>query len=280
MTTDRLWAKSVKDGEAPTASHTLPGHLEDVYRAARAVLAATADDQLRALGLSTDFRPRLERCVLLAAACHDLGKSSAHFLGMLNNSRKGQPQGLRHEWVSLLLMLDLRDWLRPAVESELDWQVVLWAVGGHHPAYGRPSPPRLFVEGAGRTLAVHTGHPDFASCLDFLRQSFNLTAAPMLADKTWPLVGPENVFARIFGWYKQASAGFEAMSDSDRRFVAAVKNCLVGADVAGSALPREVKDDARDAWIVTALACRPTPEQLDDLITARLTDKETRKWVN
>jgi CRISPR-associated endonuclease/helicase Cas3 len=277
MTTDRLWAKSVKDGETPTASHTLPGHLRDVYRAARAVLAATADDQLRALDLSMDYRPRLEHCVLLAAACHDLGKSSAHFLGMLNNSRKGQPQGLRHEWVSLLLMLDLGDWLRPAVESEPDWEVVLWAVAGHHPAYGRPSPPRLFVEGGGRTLTVRTGHSDFTSCLEFLQDSFHLAPVPILADQNWPLVGPENVFARIFGWYKKASADFETMSDDDRRFVAAVKNCLVGADVAGSALPREVEDDARDAWIVTALARRPTTEQLDDLITARLTDKETRQ---
>ena len=135
-------------------------------------------------------------------------------------------------------MLDLRDWLRPAVESELDWQVVLWAVGGHHPAYDRPSPPRLFVEGGGRALAVHTGHRDFASCLDFLRQSFALSAAPTLPDQTWLLVGPENVFDRIFGWYKKASADFASMSDDDHRFVAAVKNCLVGADVAGSALPR------------------------------------------
>ena len=275
MTTDRLWAKSFKDGETPTDSHTLPGHLRDVYRAARAVLAATVVDQLRALGLRMDCRPRLERCVLLAAACHDLGKSNSHFLEMLNNSRKGQPQGLRHEWVSLLLMLDLRDWLRPAVEGELDWQVVLWAVGGHHPAYGRPSPPRLFVEGGGRTLAVHTGHRDFASCLDFLRQSFDLTAPPTLADQNWWLVGPKNVFARIFDWHKKASADFEAMNDDDRRFVAAVKSCLIGADVAGSALPRKDEDDALDAWIATALARRPTPKQLDDLITARLTDRET-----
>lgn len=277
MTTDRLWAKSVKDGETPTESHTLPGHLKDVYQAARAVLAATAEDQLRALGLSSDSLQRLERCVLLAAGSHDLGKSNSHFIGMLNASRKGQPQGLRHEWVSLLLMLHLRDWLRPAVESELDWQIVLWAVGGHHPAYGRPSPPRLFVEGGGRTLTVYTGHRDFAACLDFLRRSFRLADAPMLIDQDWPLVGRENVFARIFGWYKKASADFEAISDEDRRFVAAVKSCLVSADVAGSALPREVKDDARDTWVVTALTRRPTREQLDDLIKTRLTNKETHQ---
>jgi CRISPR-associated endonuclease/helicase Cas3 len=67
------------------------------------------------------------------------------------------------------------------------------------------------------------------------------------------------------------------MRDGDRRFVAAVKDCLVGADVAGSALPLEVKDDARDAWIAAALARRPKREQLDDLIITRLTDKETHR---
>jgi CRISPR-associated endonuclease/helicase Cas3 len=275
MATDHLWAKSVKVGETPTSSHTLPGHLQDVYRAARAVLAATADEQVSVLGLGTGYRPRLERCVLLAAACHDLGKSSDHFQGMLDNSRKGQPQGLRHEWVSLLLMLDLRDWLQRAVESEAEWEIVLWAVGGHHPAYGRPSPPRLFVDGGGRTLTVRTGHPDFAACLDFLQRTFGLAVTPTLDGNPWPLVGRGNVFERIFDWYKKAMSRFQTMNENDRRFAAAVKGCLVGADVAGSALPREMAEAARDRWILTALARRPTRLHLDDLVTTRLTDKET-----
>ncbi|HEX5270673.1 MAG TPA: CRISPR-associated helicase Cas3' [Gemmataceae bacterium] len=279
MTPDRLWAKSVKEGETPTRSHALPGHLEDVYRAARAVLVATADDQLRALDLGADYRPRLERCVLLAAACHDLGKCSSHFVGMLNKSKErlGKPQGLRHEWASLLLMLDLHDWLLPAVGGERDWQIALWAVGGHHPAYGRPSPPRLFVEGGGRTLTVCTGHPDFAACLDFLQRSFDLGPAPTLADQKWLLTGPDNVFEQLFRWYKSAAEIFNDLSLADRRFVAAVKNCLVGADVAGSALPHKLAEDAREVWIRDQLARRPTREQMDDLVQDRLTDEETGK---
>ena len=59
----------------------------------------------------------------------------------------GQPQ---HEWVTVLMLAEagsetseLGSWLRPAAGSDADWQVALWAVAGHHPAYGRPSPPRF-----------------------------------------------------------------------------------------------------------------------------------------
>ena len=48
--------------------------------AAIRVLDATADDQLRALGLDVErYRERLRRCVRLAAAVHDLGKANDHF---------------------------------------------------------------------------------------------------------------------------------------------------------------------------------------------------------
>ena len=78
----------------------LSGHLRDVYTAAEKVLDATGDDQLLALGLSPDeYRERLRRCVLLAAAVHDLGKANDHFQGMICGNRdvRQNPQGLRHE---------------------------------------------------------------------------------------------------------------------------------------------------------------------------------------
>jgi CRISPR-associated endonuclease/helicase Cas3 len=81
----------------------LPGHLEDVYRAAEQVLNNTTEDQLTALGLCADhYRVRMRRCVLLAAALHDLGKANNHFQGMICGTRNVQqnPQGLRHEWVT------------------------------------------------------------------------------------------------------------------------------------------------------------------------------------
>jgi CRISPR-associated endonuclease/helicase Cas3 len=200
---DRLLAKSQRVGEPWTDSMLLPNHLADVHRAGSQVLDATGDDQLTALGLSpAAWRDRLRRVVTLAAATHDLGKANDHFQGMLDRSRKDRPQGLRHEWVTLLILEqpEVREWLLPAVSgNDDDWQIALWAIAGHHPAYNRPSPPRLAVDGGGHELKVRYAHPDFTACLDFLARTFktcNLGKRPSFErDEKLPLVGPSNVFA-------------------------------------------------------------------------------------
>jgi CRISPR-associated endonuclease/helicase Cas3 len=270
-----LWAKSRKPNETDRPSLRLPVHLADVHRAAARVLTATGDDQLRAVGLPPEeYRERFHRVVLLAAAAHDLGKANDHFQGMLAGTRQRQPQGLRHEWVSVLMLADegLRDWLRTAVgASELDWHAVQWAVSGHHPAYGRPSPPRLAIDGAGRQMSFLYDHPDFGRCLRWLGEAFGLNQAiPRLVRREVALVGPGNAFAVLAEWHRRAHAIWSATGPGDRRFVAAVKSCLIGADVAGSALPCDVRDEAeRDAWIGRAFANTPPPGRLRRIVDRR-----------
>ena len=119
--TNRLWAKSwdeSKDGPAPPHVF-LQGHLRDVLLAADQVIDATGEDQLRAFGLSADdWIDRFRRVVRLAAAVHDLGKANSHFQGMVTGdaSRIGKRQGLRHEWVSWLILQreDVRKWFAGA----------------------------------------------------------------------------------------------------------------------------------------------------------------------
>ena len=91
----------------------------------------------QALGLTPgEHRERLRRITLLAAATHDLGKGNDHFQGMLRDKRQRLPQGLRHEWATLLMLRSLRLWLLPALGgSELDFEIVEWVVAGHHPAH-------------------------------------------------------------------------------------------------------------------------------------------------
>lgn len=72
MTFPRLRAKS---GGGESASEFLQQHLADVFAAAKSILDATCDEQLLAMGLSSEqFRGRFRRIVLLAAAVHDLGR--------------------------------------------------------------------------------------------------------------------------------------------------------------------------------------------------------------
>ena len=159
MDAKRLWAKSKWNDEPERPSMFLVGHLQDVHEAAKRVLDATGDDQLAALGLKPeDFCDRLRRCVLLAAALHDLGKANDHFQGMICRTRHVQenPQGVRHEWVTVLMLATLKDWLLPAVgKMDADFNIVEWAVSGHHPAHNHESPPKRCPDGYPGGLPAH-----------------------------------------------------------------------------------------------------------------------------
>ena len=245
-------------------------HLQDVYESAIRVLVSTGDDQLTALGLEpTAYRERLRRCVLLASAVHDIGKANDHFQDMLLGTRYVQqhPQGMRHEWVAVLMLRHLKTWLLPAVgDDETDFAIAEWAVAGHHPAYNHESPPRSCPPGSGVEIRCHTDHTDFAAILGWLKDRFALSAEPPpLGETLRPLVGAGNAFLDLARWSKCAQRLWEETlkKSADRRLVAAVKSCLIAADVAGSALPREIPDESeRWATISRMFARIPTAGDL------------------
>ena len=148
MVYERLLAKSCVASE----SCWLPVHLMDAYSAAKQVLLATADDQLRALGLQLELKPRFHQITLLAAALHDLGKANDHFLGMIRRERdlEVNPQGIRHEWVTILMIQRLRGWLKSPLFSDKDIMLAEWAIAGHHPKHNHPSPPKDSPDGSVR----------------------------------------------------------------------------------------------------------------------------------
>jgi len=271
MDPKRLWAKSHGGDGTPHLSMYLPGHLADVYAAAKRVLDATGDDQLSALGLNPDeYRERLHLCVLLSAAVHDLGKANDHFQEMICRTRdvRTNPQGLRHEWVSILILQQLREWLLPAVKgSETDFAIVEWAVAGHHPAHDHASPPRLCPAGAGVEIKIPLGHSDIAAILGRLQCTLELGPVPKLADRTRNLVSTDNVFAGFATWSKAARRIWDGLNTSDRRFVAAVKNCLIAADVAGSALPPK---SVGWEWITNSFSQKPKAGELQTIVDQRL----------
>ena len=276
MTFDHLRAKS---GDCPDSPESvfLPGHLRDVLAAAKAVLLATGRDQLAALGLPGGLSDRLSRCVRLGAVLHDLGKANDHFQGMVWGVRT-VPQGLRHEWVTVLLLDRLRDWLKTAPEvTDEDLAIAEWAVAGHHRE--EPPKPGELPRGTGPTLTVLAGHKDFGPALDVVAREFRPTAdRPPLTDWTVQLDGSGTDWLDWTVTAGEVWRGWRRDKDS-RRLAAAVKVCLIAADVSGSALPREVPDLARRAaWIPTSFDRRPTAAELTAIAERKLDGHPRREF--
>lgn len=281
---DRLWAKSWDenaDGPAPPYVF-LPGHLADVHASAVTLLDATGDEQLTAFGLDPAvWRQRFSTTVCLAAVCHDLGKANDHFIGMVRRSqdRIGKLQGLRHEWVTYFLMqyTELRNWLSQSLPDpatrESDWLAALWAVTGHHPAFGRPVVPLVPQFGEGLSMQLLTSAPQFTEALNVIRDAINLPAAPSIGVRAIDLC---NVIETITSDMTRQGIAWRKMRDSTsdkgfRGFVAAVKNCVVAADIAGSALPPiNASDTTRRDLISSAFERRPSRTDLDEVISDRL----------
>lgn len=279
-----LWAKSGQDH--PVESMRLPQHLRDVYEAARHLLEGSGGDQLRILGLNeAEWGERFRRCLVLAAALHDLGKANDHFQQMIRGQRdvRTRPQGLRHEWVTVLLLQQLRDWLLPALDhQEKDWAIVQWAVGGHHPAEKSQTPPTVPPPegGYGPYITFLTDHPDFRAILEWLAETFHLASPPPLPGKRYDLVGDDNVFdTHLACWQRQAQKVWRNFSPLEKRLLAAVKAALIAADVAGSALPfRSAEVGHTWSWILQALENKPSAEELGKIVQYRLQGQKPRPF--
>ncbi len=77
----------------------------------------------------------------------------------------------------------------------------------------------------------------------------------------------------------QASIRWNGLGTDLRRLVSAAKNCLIAADVAGSALPERVEHAReREQWIAKAFDRKPTPEQLNRVVAVKLGEKRLRAF--
>ncbi|MGE0681648.1 MAG: CRISPR-associated endonuclease Cas3'', partial [Candidatus Binatia bacterium] len=267
MTTfKRLLAKSSGTPDMPRGAETLSGHTANVMAAAEALLDETADAQLHAVGLpSAIWRDRFRRTVLLAAFCHDLGKANDQFQAMVRGQRQNK-QAIRHEALSLLIVQEtqLRAWLTAASGNDDALKFILWAAAGHH----RKFPPSQPAQGTGIRLTLFLGHQDFHRTLTVGAKWLGLSEPPQLEDDVWALVGTISPSHRLLQLERTALAYWTSCSSELRRFLAGAKACLIAADVAGSALPKEGKKIA--LWIKDALRRRPTPEQLEKIVTDKL----------
>ena len=262
----KLLAKSSQTPDAPREAETLSGHTENVIVATQTLLDETAAAQLSAVGLPvTVWKDRFCRAVLFAAFCHDLGKANDQFQSMVRHSRE-QKQAIRHEALSLLIIEEtpLKEWISGTLDSPEDLSFLLWAAAGHH----RQFPPDEPAAGTGVRLSLFLGHPDFRRTLSVGAKWLGLNDSPVLADLTWRLVGPTSPHQRLKQGKRKAAGFWASCCDDKRRFLAAMKACLIAADVAGSALPRE--GEKISGWIRRALRNKPTSDQLRKITDERL----------
>lgn len=272
----RLLAKSSKNPDAPRGAEALAGHTANVLAAAEALLDETADAQLVAVGLSLEtWRERFRRGVLIAAFCHDLGKANDQFQAMVRHQREDK-QAIRHEALSLLIVQEtaLQEWLATALEDADSLNFLLWAAAGHH----RKFPPAEPDSGTGARLSLFLGHHDFRRTLIVGAKWLGLNDPPPLADLNWQLTGLDSPHRRFTQLAVRTAAYWDACTDEQRRFLAVVKACLIAADVAGSALPKEGEKIA--PWIREALRRRPTADQLQKIVTDRLQGSSLRPFQN
>lgn len=275
MTQDpnRLWAKSKPQHKDLHPSMCLLQHLEDVQAAAERILDATGADQLHALGLvPAECLDRLRRCVVLAAKLHDIGKANDHFQGMLLGTRTGMQQGIRHEWVTILIAKLIRESLLKQID-ERDLSIVEWAIAGHHPSHKHESPPTRSPDGSGADMTLRLSEPDFAAILGWLRAEL-----PASFESKRPLAGSSSLFHDTRKWSRSASQQWEQFSQKERCFVAAVKNSLIAADIAGSSLPKVKTDGESWDWITKSFQAKPTALELDVIVKHRLKGGEPRPF--
>ena len=262
----RLLAKSSQTPDKPRGIETLSGHTANVMAAAQTLLDETADAQLSAVGLSVAaWKDRFCQAVLFSAWCHDLGKANEQFQAMVRHQSQ-RPQAFRHETLSFLILREtpLKEWLSAALGEPEDLPFLLWAAAGHH----RKFPPDKPGLGTGTRLRLFLGHPDFRRTLSVGAKWLGLNSPPTLNDLCWQLTGAASPHRRLGRAHIEAKKFWESCGTEKRHFLAAIKSCLIAADVAGSALPKQ--GEKISVWIRKALEKKPTPDQLQKIIDKRL----------
>ncbi len=279
----RLWAKHWPGSDGPESAYLL-GHLCSVYRAAEVLLDLTGKDQLAALGIERDlWFDRFRRIVLAAAAIHDLGKANDHFQGMICGTRRA-PQALRHEWITYLVLNthEWKEWFQSAFSpaDHEDWRIALWAASGHHPAYRRHSPPTSTPPGTGSEMLLLAGHDDFKRAAEWIAAQLALGTPPQSTDIRLPLTvtSPHSALNRIRKAWIADMEAWRQFDEDTRKLVAAAKACLIGADVAGSALPRKLNSTQAASWLTDALTSPPDPQDLQAVVYDRLQVRPARPF--
>jgi CRISPR-associated endonuclease Cas3-HD len=229
---------SAKSG---TNAPTLEQHTRDVVAAAEA-LFGTATDPRRLggewlrfyrLDSATDMQ-RFRTNLLAAALFHDWGKANSDMQAVFGG--KGNGQLFRHEHLSVLLLGHdgVDRWVRQ--RTDIDWDVVIAAVGSHHLMFSHTA---FAPENADKPpVRVYLDHADFRDrVLPLTSERLGLTGSPTFPKQGyWGFCDDAATFdpTQLRDRLKNKRLR-DASTAADQRMLRAV---LITANAAGSELHR------------------------------------------
>jgi len=261
----------------------LVAHLQAVELAGASVVEIVGELVLRQLELpAAKWLSRLSRALKVACLCHDLGKANEGFQEMVTGQRHPTQQPARHELLSALMLEDknspFRAWALETLKEEDEDEAlmlldcVIGAVAGHHLKMDKSWQKAMLAlrGGCGLELNMLLTHPDMQNIFKGLlseevRFSLVKDEANYLGSRQLRFnVNSNRWCARL-------------MKDAEWwRFAAAIKALLVAADVAGSAMAPAGEDIKR--WVHATLSQRVKPEQMKEVVSARLRGAEPRPF--
>lgn len=279
----KSWQAQSLEQQAPDYAR-LVEHLQAVELAGSSIVEVVGELILKQLDLPSDeWFSRLSRALRVACLCHDLGKANEGFQEMVTGKRDTKQQPARHELLSALLLEDktspFRDWALELLkegnedEAEMLLDCVIGAVAGHHLKMDQEwQKAALALRNAcGLKLNMLLTHPDMQGL--FKRQ--------MLSHEIqFSLVKDEPTYlgSRQFRFNIDSNNWRRRLNQDAAwwRFAAAIKALLMAADVAGSAMAPAGEDIKR--WIDSTLSRLIKPEQMNEVVSARLRGAEPRPF--
>lgn len=235
MTPTTLLAKSTPHGRK---SKSLVDHTRDVVAAAERLFGMVNHPNrlglcwLRFFRLTKDDWPRFHSALLAACLFHDWGKANANMQEFFHG--KGTGQQFRHEHLSVLMLGSdgVRHWVEG--RSDIDWDVVIAAVGSHHLRFTHDS---FAEEVTDHSVRVFVDHPEFVvGLVDDAALRLKLIGRPAFPSRpNWGYIADAATFD-VTDLRKTLRARLHWIKPSP--LLLAVRSALIAADAVGSGLPR------------------------------------------
>jgi len=233
--TSPLLAKSAIPWRPPK---TLLEHTQDVIDAAEQLFGtATSPTRLgrcwlRFFRLSEDAWPQFFLNLLASCLFHDWGKANDRMQEVFRGQRKEQL--FRHEHLSVLLIgyPGVIAWLKQ--RPDIDWDIVLSAVGSHHLKFSDTS----FAVGISNdAVRLKIDHEDFGSLICITAERLGLTGHPQFPQQVYWGFANDSATYNLAELREALQERLAAIKPGP--MLHAVRSALIIADAAGSGLPRE-----------------------------------------